>query len=390
MRRRGVLGTIALFLVVVIMLGVIGGAVYMGIKTDWYTDWSIFSKTPDEGNEEKPGEGKEDNSVQDGDGAQLTSGEVYALPKALVYSAQTSQSSDAGDGIRVTATVTPSTATNKNVTWGVAFVNAESEWAIGKSVSDYFTAVPEEGTPNTVLLTCVEPFAEQIILTASSVEDPEKSASCTVDFRQKITKVSVNIGNVPVNLGGDTNVSVDITMRNTHQNEQGGRVTLNYELTDTYTIAEKISKTSVALSHGYGNVSGQREWLAYTLPLGAGRSSGINYDNDENALNKEIYFDLRFLELYNFHRFSSQMNGSDIQTFFHEMDTEELATYYIEQTHTYNNGEYIEPRQGTKLWDINVKIESENVGICYENSSALHWISCKGVNVTLDQGTIII
>ena len=32
MRRRGVLGTIALFLVVVIMLGVIGGAVYMGIK----------------------------------------------------------------------------------------------------------------------------------------------------------------------------------------------------------------------------------------------------------------------------------------------------------------------------------------------------------------------
>ena len=84
------------------------------------------------------------------------------------------------------------------------------------------------------------------------------------------------------------------------------------------------------------------------------------------------------------------MNGADIQTFFHEMDTEELATYYIEQTHTYNNGEYIEPRQGTKLWDINVKIESENVGICYENSSALHWISCKGVNVTLDQGTIII
>ena len=72
MRRRGVLGTIALFLVVVIMLGVIGGAVYMGIKTDWYTDWSIFSKTPDEGDEEKPGEGKEDNSVQDGDGAQLT------------------------------------------------------------------------------------------------------------------------------------------------------------------------------------------------------------------------------------------------------------------------------------------------------------------------------
>lgn len=388
MKRRGVLGTIALFLVVIIMLGLIGGAVYIGMKTKWYTDWSIFSENSDGGDAENA-EGKEDNSVQDGDGVTLTSGKAYVLPEALIYSASTAQSSDAGNGILVTAVVTPSTAINKNVIWSAKFANPESEWAQQKVVTDYFTYVPESN-PNTVLLKCLQPFGEQIILTAASAENSEKTASCTVDFRQKITNVSANIGNVPVNLGGDTNVSVDITMRNTHQNEQGGRVTLNYELTDTYTIAEKISKTSVALSHGYGNVSGQREWLAYTLPLGAGRSSGINYDNDENALNKEIYFDLRFLEFYNFHRFSSQMNGADIQTFFHEMDTEELATYYIEQTHTYNNGEYIEPRQGTKLWDINVKIESENVGICYENSSALHWISCKGVNVTLDQGTIII
>lgn len=387
MKRRGVLGTIALFLVVVIMLGLIGGAVWLGINTKWYTDWGIFTKTPGD-DTEKPEEGKGDNSVQDGDGATLTSGSVYALPQALVYSATTAQSNDASEGIRVTATVSPSTAANKNVTWSLAFENAESEWARGKVVTDYFTAVPEEGTPNTVLLTCVEPFGEQIVLTAASEADPQKTASCTVDYRQKFTNVSLNIGNVPVNLGGDTNVSVDLSKRDT---EKGGKVTLSYELTDTYTIAETITKTSVQFTHQEHDLT--EEWFSYAVEMGAGRSLGITYKDFPDGMTAsssiegtEIYLDLRLFEKFKIQKFS----GSSFNNFA-DMSVEELVAEYKEATYLLEDGEYIEQRKNTKLWDIQVKIESGS-GINYENKSALHWISYTGgvVNVALDQESIVI
>lgn len=393
MRRRGVLGTIALLLVIVIMLGVIGGAVYLGIKTDWYTDWSIFAQKPNEGGEDTPDEGKEDGTVQDGEGAALTSGAVYELPKALVYTARTAQSSDAGEGIRVTATVTPSTAINKNVTWGVAFADSQSEWATGKTVADYFTAVPEQGNPNTVVLTCLEPFGERIILTATSVQDFEKSASCTVDFQQKITNVSLNIGNVPVHLGGETNVAVDITQYNAYDNEKGGRVALNYDLTDTYTLPDKIVKKSVVFTHQDHDLSG--EWFSYAIEMGAGRSIGIEYrnipdDSTESATSAEgfeIYFDLRFLANSVFRTYTGS-TGNQSYVDFVDMGLEELATLYRETTYVQNNGEYTAQRKNTKLWDICVTIETEK-GIRYESTSALHWTSCTGVNISIDNESVV-
>lgn len=376
MKRRGVLGTIALFLVIVIMLGLIGGSVYIGTQTKWYTDWSIFSEKFDGGDAENA-EGKEDNSVQDGDGAQLTSGEVYTLPKALVYSAQTSQSSDAGDGIRVTATVTPSTAANKNVTWGVAFANAESEWANGKIVSDYFTAVPEEGNPNTVLLTCVEPFAEQIILTASSVEDPEKSASCTVDFRQKITNVSVNIGNVPVNIGGDTNVTIDITSSNKNV---GGELKVDYTLSEIYTLEDNFI-TNVELTHDYSQ-NGNGNWFAQNNTQG-GPSGSNGFEYEDQNVYITMYFDLRLFENYNFYQYSTSWTGSGSlernTVLFKDMTDNEIAAIYENNAATGN----------TKLWELKVSLVSLETNNVSEYTSNIVWSACSGVNVNMDQDGVI-
>lgn len=43
----------------------------------------------------------------------------------------------------LTATITPANAYVKGVNWSAAFVNAESEWAAGKSVENYITVTPD-------------------------------------------------------------------------------------------------------------------------------------------------------------------------------------------------------------------------------------------------------
>ena len=42
----------------------------------------------------------------------------------------------------ITATVLPSNATDKSLDWSVAWKNASSSWATGKTVTDYFTVTP--------------------------------------------------------------------------------------------------------------------------------------------------------------------------------------------------------------------------------------------------------
>ena len=90
----------------------------------------------------------------------------------------------------ITATVKPDEATNKKVNWSLAFANAESTWAKGKSISDYVTVSVSGTTNNTAVLTCKQAFGEQILLTAVSEYDSSKSAVCTVDYEKKLTGFS--------------------------------------------------------------------------------------------------------------------------------------------------------------------------------------------------------
>ena len=75
---------------------------------------------------------------------------------------------------------------NVSVTWGVEFVNADSEWASGKNVSDYVTVTPKSDFTRTVTITNKAPFGEQIRLTATLDGDSSKTASCTVDYVKRV------------------------------------------------------------------------------------------------------------------------------------------------------------------------------------------------------------
>ena len=72
----------------------------------------------------------------------------------------------------LTATITPSNATNKALDWSVSFVNPESEWASGKTVTDYVTVTPTADGALTASVACLKDFGEQIKVIATSRDNP--------------------------------------------------------------------------------------------------------------------------------------------------------------------------------------------------------------------------
>lgn len=87
---------------------------------------------------------------------------------------------------QITATVEPEDASDKTVSWSVAWKDPASEWATGKTVTDYVTVTASEDTL-TGTLACMQAFGEQIVVNVVSNDNAEATASCTVDYRKKIT-----------------------------------------------------------------------------------------------------------------------------------------------------------------------------------------------------------
>ncbi len=183
-------GILAVLLVLVIAAGVVG----IGYVSDWFTDWTKFEQEQP-ADEEQGGE-EELPPVVDENGEAMESGTVYAMPSRMLY---TSAATTAADGTTVSsspitleATITPDTATDKSVKWSVAFVNPSSEWATGKTVTDY-VSVSSSGLTCTV--TCHQAFGEQIKITVTSNDNPEATDSCVVDYLKRIEDVTFTLSN---------------------------------------------------------------------------------------------------------------------------------------------------------------------------------------------------
>lgn len=235
MRKGNIWTRIAAFLLVIILLGVIGGAIFVGVKSEGFKNWDYFK-----GEQTEQPEEEQPSGVTDGEGNELESGTAYAMPTAMVYSIPTAQSS-ASEGITITATVLPDTAINKNVTWTLSFADDQSEWATGKTVTDYVTVTENETNSREATIVCEQAFAEQILLTAASVADPSKTATCTIDYAQSIVNYTLSFGDVACNFMGYTNVTVDMNYNSDVL--PGGAAVSNIEKNEVYTIADEFTVT---------------------------------------------------------------------------------------------------------------------------------------------------
>lgn len=132
------------------------------------------------------------------------------------------------------------------VSWALTFSNPDSVWATGKDVSDYVVCeVSGENAveSQSVVLSCLSAFGEQIILTASATMDEEyRSATCTIDYRQKVQSASLFIGDIDVSSNDDLFVyfAPVYYYETSTKHGSGGVVSFGSVMSDVYTVAENL------------------------------------------------------------------------------------------------------------------------------------------------------
>lgn len=180
---KKVVGGIACGLALILVGGVCGGLL------QHHYNWGAEEKPPVEdstGGEEKP----EDST---GGGEVSTEAGVSHGIKLAAMKLASSQYEDYGVSAQaetaytLTATITPADAANKAVDWTIAFKNASSTWATGKTVTEYATVTPSADGALTAVVENVAAFGEQIIVKATSRDNAEAFATCTVEYLQRTT-----------------------------------------------------------------------------------------------------------------------------------------------------------------------------------------------------------
>ena len=137
-------------------------------------------------------------NVTDENGNDLSGEKYYAMPAKMAFTAAT-YADESGNEVNsavtanLIATITPNNAANKKVDWSAAFKNPESEWASGKTLSEYIGVTPAADGSLMASVTCYQAFGEQVILTVTSRENAEATASCTIDYKQQLLSYELSV-----------------------------------------------------------------------------------------------------------------------------------------------------------------------------------------------------
>ena len=243
-------------------------ALVLSVFTKGFTDWQF---------------GKELPAVND-----LT-GNVVVTPQEgnggirlmAEFQPEITESGDAtdyeGETLTITATVSPdNSADNTGLDWSMAFKDPSSAWATGKTLTDYMTLTPsgtDAAGSKKVSVKCLKPFGEQVVITATSQDNPEVTASCTADFAQRIESATLKFGDLNVNLGGDTNVKWELNPNGTGV---GGATSVTSSKSDVYTLAEDFTYTvTLTSNNGFFQLDGKT--ITFTDP-GDVTTGGITFD----------------------------------------------------------------------------------------------------------------
>lgn len=167
-------------LAVLLAIVIAGAAALVGFLSDGFKNWDKFK---DEEQAEQADETADGVVISDG----VSHGIKLMAARAQLDEPQGADPSDTASTYVLTATITPENADNKAVDWTVAFVNPASEWATGKTVTDYVTVTPESDGALKATVKCLKAFGEQIKVLVKSRENSEISAECTVDFVKRIS-----------------------------------------------------------------------------------------------------------------------------------------------------------------------------------------------------------
>ena len=284
----------------------------------------------------------------------------------------------------LTATVEPDYSGEKEFDWEVSFQNASSSWANGKTVTNYVTVTPTSDGANTATVECKQAFGEKIIVTCTSRDYAGLSATCTVDYAQRITGMDVTLegsrtGNRDIPEGEEVTINFTYYGGTSSYNVYTVRATATYS--DVYTLAEsatcKVSfLTSAGVNDDHTYFNGNEMTGSY------GYYSRTYNDAVTNAIGKTFSFDNHMFEAYNFRReYSVLQNGypADAKANYADLTGEELAERYLTQD------------QGTVLWRVAASVEGKYGSYTREDSYLMYSWPAAGnyANLSLSEDNLI-
>ena len=237
---------ISFFLIIVLLAGVVGA-------------WVLLLK-PEESKPE-PEEG----------GAIITEGESHGMKLMSTRIAPEDYdeygiSPMAETAYQLTATITPDNATNKAVDWTIAFVNPSSEWASGKTVTDYVTVTPTSDGALTANVENIKDFGEQIRVTVTSRDNTSVKANATVDYTQKLQSVKSTFGSTVLSNGMTKSFNLNAS-------GQAAEAWKHDYTTSAYTIADEYATTvKISFADGVSSVESavgvEFTWAGETITSG--------------------------------------------------------------------------------------------------------------------------
>ena len=284
----------------------------------------------------------------------------------------------------LTATVEPDYAGEKEFDWSIKFQNASSSWANGKTVTDYVTVTPTADGANTATVECKQAFGEKIIVTCTSRDYAGLSATCTVDYAQRITGMDVTLegsrtGNLDIPAGEELTINFIYYGGTTSYNVYTVRATATYS--DVYTLAESATcKVSFLTSAGEND---DHTYFNGNEVLGShGYYSRTHNDEVENAIGKTFSFDNHMFEPYNFRHEYSVMEGSSIVN---------QTEYYADYTGEELVERYLTRDQNTVLWRVAASVEGKYGSFTREDSYLMYSWSAAGnyANLSLSEDNLI-
>ena len=120
---------------------------------------------------------------------------TYAMPKTMAFTAKSLAAAQANGqtvDVKIKASVSPWDAANQAVDYFIDFVNADSEWASGKTVTDYVTVTQDADGSLTATISCKKAFDSDKIIVTVTTRDGGYTAKCTVSFVGVANSIVIN------------------------------------------------------------------------------------------------------------------------------------------------------------------------------------------------------
>ena len=266
-------------IVAIILAMIVGATIVLGIifRKQLAVVWGDLKRYVKRVDDEVPKDEDKDNEANagtnNGENAGTSSGvngsqdnmavsdiDYSGVTLAMVPMVASELSAQAESGLNITATIIPAQATDKTLDWSVEFVDASSEWANGKTATDYVTVT---GTETGATVECLNPFGAQLLVKATSRSNPDVYATCTLDYYARVIGANLNFNHF--NPFGEDN-----TFPMTKASKQGN-VTVVPSLEDmgNESITDDLCISSISIDF---------EFSDYTIPL-----------NEEDATITEKY-----------------------------------------------------------------------------------------------------